>query len=152
MKSESVPPSVHKSRNEWRLDDKQQLDDVVVENVATFRLERMSHVHVWGAVYMRDGSRTVFNIYGNRGARVMLSHEQDQAASPAQPYAAQPRTKQGVEMVTEIEFKNGKDENIEVTLRGKPEHVIKALVSGMPREALEQFGEALAEELKKRHE
>lgn len=56
-------------------------------------------------------------------------------------------------MKTEIEITNGKDENIEVTLtlRGKPEHVIKALVSGMPREALEQLRDALGEELEKRH-
>lgn len=59
-------------RNEWRLDDAGALDDVVVDDVLTFRLERMGVGHIWGCVYHRDGRRTVFNIYGDR---VSMSHE-----------------------------------------------------------------------------
>lgn len=61
-------------RNEWRLDDQGCLDDVVVDDVETFRLERMSDDHIWGAVYRRDGSRTDFNIFGDR---VSLTHEHE---------------------------------------------------------------------------
>jgi hypothetical protein len=64
-------------RNDWRLDDRGCLDDVVVDSPETFRLERMSDDHVWGAVYHRDGSRTVFNLYGER---LSLTHEHELAA------------------------------------------------------------------------
>lgn len=60
--------------NEWRLDDRGLLDDVVVEDVETFRLERMSDGHIWGAVYRRDGSRTVFHVFGKR---VSLTYEHE---------------------------------------------------------------------------
>lgn len=64
-------------RNEWRLDEVGALDDVVVDAPEMIRLERMGHDHVWGAVYHRDGSRTVFNVWGDRGARVSLTHEHE---------------------------------------------------------------------------
>ena len=65
--------------NEWRLDDEGCLDDVVVESPETFRLERMGEGHVWGAVYHRDGSRTVFNLFAC-GERLSLTHEHEPAA------------------------------------------------------------------------
>ena len=65
-------------RNKWRLDKDGALDDVVVDDVKTFRLERMGHDHVWGAVYRRDGSRTTFDIVGDRGARVAVTYEDEQ--------------------------------------------------------------------------
>lgn len=73
-------------RNEWRLDDTGALDDVVVDDVATFRLERMSEDHVWGAVYRRDGSRTSFDLHGER---LSLNFEHDIPAG-AQPPADSP--------------------------------------------------------------
>ena len=45
---------------------------------------------------------------------------------------------------------NAEGEQVEVTLRGKPEAVIKALIDGLPREALMQLGDALSTELAKR--
>ena len=51
------------ARNEWRVDETGALDDVVVDNPATFRMERMGDDHVWGAVYHRDGTRTTFDIH-----------------------------------------------------------------------------------------
>ena len=39
---------------------------MAVDDVETFQLERMGEDHVWGAVYHRDGSRTTFDIHGDR--------------------------------------------------------------------------------------
>ena len=53
----------------------------------------------------------------------------------------------------DLEITNGAEESIEITLRGKPDAMIHALVCGLPREALLQLNEALAAELeKRRHE
>jgi hypothetical protein len=49
-----------------------------------------------------------------------------------------------------IEIGNAKDNQIAVTLRGEPEQVIKALVSGLSREALQQINDALVDELARR--
>jgi hypothetical protein len=47
---------------------------------------------------------------------------------------------------------NVEGEYIEVSLRGKPEAIIRALIDGLPREALLQLGEALTRELAKRRD
>lgn len=78
--SRSTPP-----RDEWRLDDREELDDVVVEDVATFRMERMSHDHIWGTVTRKDGRMTTFRIHGNRGAKVAWNHEHESTALPLHP-------------------------------------------------------------------
>ncbi len=77
-------------RNEWRLDDDGALDDVVVDDVVTFRLERMNHDHIWGCVYHRDGSRTAFDICGDRAAKVSLTHEHERLAEPSAQRAVLP--------------------------------------------------------------
>lgn len=41
-------------------------------------------------------------------------------------------------------------EDMEITLRGKPERIIQVLIGGLPREALMQVHEALAVEMSKR--
>ncbi len=87
--AEGVAASAAPPRNEWRRDDKGELDDVVVDDVACFRMERMTHDHIWGAVHRNDGSRTTFDIHGNRGAKVSLRHEEDPAAAP--PEQEKPR-------------------------------------------------------------
>jgi hypothetical protein len=54
-------------------------------------------------------------------------------------------------MPTIFEIENtSAEESVEVTLRGSPDAVIKALVNGMPREALKQFSDALQVELDRR--
>jgi hypothetical protein len=65
--------------DEWRLDQRGLLDDVVVEDVVMFRMERMSDDHVWGAVYHRDGSRTDFNLHGEG---LSFTHEPEVGAPP----------------------------------------------------------------------
>jgi hypothetical protein len=53
--------------------------------------------------------------------------------------------------IFEIDNNSG-DESIEITLRGKPDAVIAALATGLPREALMQFKEAMESELAKRRD
>lgn len=53
--------------------------------------------------------------------------------------------------IEEIDIKDAKDGDLEVTLRGKAEEVVKVLVGGLPFEALEQVRDAMQEELAKRH-
>jgi hypothetical protein len=40
-----------------------------------------------------------------------------------------------------------RDEMLEVTMRGKAEEIVKVLVNGLPREALEQVRDAMTDEL-----
>jgi hypothetical protein len=79
---QELPQSGHEAksplpsgRNEWRLDDQGCLDDVVVDDVVTFCLERMNDDHIWGSVYHRDGSQTHFNFFGER---LSLTHEHEE--------------------------------------------------------------------------
>jgi hypothetical protein len=53
-------------------------------------------------------------------------------------------------MIEQIDVRGATDGSLEVTLRGKPDAVIKTLVSGLPLEALEQFHAALQTEIQKR--
>jgi hypothetical protein len=39
------------------------LDDVVVKDVAMFRMERMDNDHVWLACYLADGQDIVFDLW-----------------------------------------------------------------------------------------
>lgn len=62
------------ARNDWRLDERGELDDVAVDAPAMFRLERMGAGEIWLAVYRRDGSRTSVTI---RGSRLSMSYEHE---------------------------------------------------------------------------
>ena len=42
------------------MDDKGELDDVAIDNVSLFRLERMDKCEWWAAVYYEDGGRDTF--------------------------------------------------------------------------------------------
>jgi hypothetical protein len=70
-----------RSKNEFRLDDDGKLDDVVVHDVDTFRLERMSDNSWWACVYLRDGSRVHFGI-GAKRAMVEATHWFDRIEAP----------------------------------------------------------------------
>lgn len=54
--------------------------------------------------------------------------------------------------VAQIEITNDKDQDemLEITMRGKPDALIHALVNGLDRKSLAAISEALAEELAKR--
>jgi hypothetical protein len=43
--------------------DDMGLDDVVVKDVAMFRMERMDDDHVWLACYLTDGQDIVFDLW-----------------------------------------------------------------------------------------
>ena len=53
------------------------LDDVVVKDVAMFRMERMSDKHVWMACYLTDGQEIVFSIGVDRRGRIVYSVRDD---------------------------------------------------------------------------
>lgn len=56
-----------------------------------------------------------------------------------------------METVIDIDIANGKqDDELEVTMRGTPDAVVKALVGGLSREALKQLHDALGAEIEKR--
>jgi hypothetical protein len=52
--------------------------------------------------------------------------------------------------VTEVEITNGLGDDIEVTIKGNPANVVKALVKGIGPEALMKMQEAIEAELRKR--
>jgi hypothetical protein len=51
----------------WRLDDRGQLDDVVVPNVAMFRMERMSAYEWWIGLYYPDGRLVHIDLFRGTG-------------------------------------------------------------------------------------
>src|SRR3990167_7665375 len=59
-----------KQIDEWRLDEKGRLDDIVVHDVTTFRLERMSKDQWWIGLYKADGTRQAIMIY-RKGKKVV---------------------------------------------------------------------------------
>jgi hypothetical protein len=82
------------------VDETGALDDVVVDDVATFRLERMSDDHVWGAVYHRDGSRTDFNLHGDG---LSFTHEPEVGAPP-RPATAPDFTRAFIERLSHFDW------------------------------------------------
>lgn len=54
------------TKEEWRLDDRGELDDVVVPNVACFRLERMGKGQWWIGLYRANGSLVHIDLYAKR--------------------------------------------------------------------------------------
>lgn len=44
------------SNERWDLDDEGDLDDVVVPDITTFRLERMDNNYWWIGLYKKDGT------------------------------------------------------------------------------------------------
>jgi hypothetical protein len=44
-------------------EDSLGLDDIVVKDVAMFRMERMDEDHVWLACYLTDGQEIVFSLW-----------------------------------------------------------------------------------------
>lgn len=52
--------------------------------------------------------------------------------------------------VAQIEITNDEDDSLEITMRGKPEKLIHALVNGLDRESLVAINDALSAELAKR--
>jgi hypothetical protein len=55
-------------------------------------------------------------------------------------------------VIDRLKVGNADDGQLEVTLRGKPEAIMHALVSGLDREALLQLQDALTTEIAKRHD
>jgi len=53
-------------------------------------------------------------------------------------------------VIEAIEIGNGEGELMTVTMRGTAENIVKVLVEGLPREALEQIRDAMSAELVKR--
>lgn len=72
----AVPEGPPEPKNEWRLDDRGLVDDVIVEN-CTLRLERMGDDHVWGCVYRADGSRTDFNFHAKSKKEIVWTFEHE---------------------------------------------------------------------------
>lgn len=55
-------------------------------------------------------------------------------------------------MIEQIEVGNATDDKLQITLRGDATEIVKALVNGLPREALLALKEALDTELAARME
>lgn len=53
--------------------DSRGLDDVVVKDVAMFRMERMGGSYVWLACYLRDGQEIVFDLHADKRGLVTYS-------------------------------------------------------------------------------
>lgn len=67
------------SAQELRLDDKGQLDDVVVPNVTMFRLERMDRADWWMRCYMPNHEDLVFRITTS-GREIVITAETEKDA------------------------------------------------------------------------
>ncbi len=60
----------------WDNDDRGLLDDVVVPDVATFRLERMNDRGWWIGLYRRDGTLIHIDVFGE-GRRIDARRRED---------------------------------------------------------------------------
>lgn len=63
------------------------LDDVVVKNVATFRMERMDETYVWFACYLQDGQEIHFDLWLEDGA--VIKYAEREADLPNVRYEGQ---------------------------------------------------------------
>lgn len=61
----------------WRTDEQGELDDVVVPDVETFRLERLGVGQWWIGLYRTDGSCVHIDIAGDRRAVVRAFKRED---------------------------------------------------------------------------
>ena len=69
-------PKQMKPKERWANDAEGQLDDVVVPDVACFRLERMSDSSWWIGLYRKDGSLVHIDISAKR-AHVTARRRED---------------------------------------------------------------------------
>jgi RNA:NAD 2'-phosphotransferase (TPT1/KptA family) len=61
-------------------------------------------------------------------------------------------TKEGMMTIETIQIGNAEGHDITVTMRGKAEDIMKVLVNGLTREALEQIQVAIIHEIKMRRD